>query len=67
MIVGIVVFVHSTVSMAVVRLYRWRWCDICETPTHYRQAHQTPFKRYSRGGSVWYSHKTAGGKWCKEK
>ena len=38
-----------------------------ETPAHFCQEHQTPFKRYSRGENVWYSHKTADGKWCREK
>ena len=38
-----------------------------QPPGHYCQEHQTPFKRYSRGENAWYSHKTADGKWCKEK
>ena len=38
-----------------------------ETPAHYCHEHGTPFKRYHRGESVWYSHKTADGKWCREK
>jgi hypothetical protein len=36
-------------------------------PEHYCQEHQTPFKQYSRGDSIWYSHKTKDGKWCREK
>ena len=38
-----------------------------ETPEHYCQEYQTPFKRYRRGESVWWSHKTVDGKWCREK
>ena len=38
-----------------------------ETPAHYCQEHQAEVKRYERQGKVWYSHKTADGKWCKEK
>ena len=38
-----------------------------EPPAHVCQGHQTPFKRYSQGESVWWSHKTADGKWCREK
>lgn len=34
---------------------------------HFCQEHQTPFKQYHRGESVWWSHKTAAGKWCREK
>ncbi len=34
---------------------------------HHCQEHDKPFKRYSRGDSVWWSHKTADGKWCREK
>ena len=37
-----------------------------ETPAHYCQEHQTSFKRYSRGESIWWSHKTAEGKWRRE-
>jgi len=36
-------------------------------PEHYCQEHQTEFKQYRRGDSVWYSHKTGDGKWCREK
>ena len=36
-------------------------------PEHYCQEHGTPFKRYARGESAWWSHKTADGKWCREK
>jgi len=36
-------------------------------PEHYCQAHQTEYKRYSRGDNVWYSHKGPDGKWCREK
>ena len=38
-----------------------------ETPDHYCHEHQMPFKRYTRGENVWYSHKMAEGKWCREK
>ena len=38
-----------------------------ETPVHWCQEHQTPFKRHSRGENVWYSHKGPDGKWCREK
>ncbi len=38
-----------------------------EPPDHYCQERQTPFKRDSRGESVWWSHKMADGKWCREK
>ena len=40
---------------------------LTETPAHYCEEHQSEFKRYSRGENVWYSHKTADGKWCREK
>ena len=33
----------------------------------YCQEHQTPFKRYSPGENVWYSHRMADGKWYREK
>ena len=36
-------------------------------PDHYCHEHQTPYKRYSRGENVWWSHKTPDGKWCREK
>jgi hypothetical protein len=38
-----------------------------QTPEHYCQQHQTEYKRYTRGDSAWYSHKTKDGKWCREK
>ena len=39
-----------------------------ETPDHYFHDHAAPFKRYTRGENVWWwSHKTADGKWCREK
>jgi hypothetical protein len=38
-----------------------------QTPEHFCQEHQTPFKQYHRGDSVWWSHKKADGKWCREK
>jgi hypothetical protein len=31
----------------------------------YCQAHQAVLKRYERNGQVWYSHKTADGRWCR--
>jgi hypothetical protein len=38
-------------------------------PTHdespYCQAHKAVLKRYERNGQVWYSHKTADGRWCR--
>jgi hypothetical protein len=38
-------------------------------PTHddspYCHAHQAVLKRYERNGHVWYSHKTADGRWCR--
>ena len=37
------------------------------TPEHFCLEHQTPFKQYHRGDNAWYSHKTANGKWCREK
>ena len=37
------------------------------TPAHYCQAHQTAFRQHSRGEAAWWSHKTADGKWCREK
>jgi hypothetical protein len=38
-----------------------------ETPAHFCQEHQTAFKQHSRGEAAWWSHKTADGKWCREK
>ena len=38
-----------------------------ESPEHYCREHQTEYKRYARGDSVWWSHKKADGKWCREK
>ena len=38
-----------------------------QTPEHFCQDHQMPFKQYHRGENVWYSHKTGDGKWCREK
>ena len=38
-----------------------------ETPAHFCQEHQTPFQQHNRGENVWWSHKTADGKWCREK
>ena len=38
-----------------------------QLPEHFCQEHQTPFKRYSRGDSLWWSHKTGARKWCREK
>ena len=39
-----------------------------ETPAaDFCQEHQMPFKRYSLEENVWWSHKSADGKWCKEK
>jgi hypothetical protein len=35
-------------------------------PTHYCQEHQTEFRRFERGGQVWYSHRMADGKWHNE-
>jgi hypothetical protein len=38
-------------------------------PTHddspYCHAHKAALKRYERNGQVWYSHKTADGRWCR--
>jgi hypothetical protein len=31
----------------------------------YCQAHKAVLKRYERNGQVWYSHKTADGRWCR--
>jgi hypothetical protein len=31
----------------------------------YCHAHQAVLKRYERNGQVWYSHKTADGRWCR--
>jgi hypothetical protein len=40
-------------------------------PTHddspYCRAHKAVLKRYERNGQVWYSHKTADGRWCRGK
>jgi len=38
-----------------------------QTPEHFCQEHQTPFKQYHRGENVWWSHKRPDGKWCREK
>ena len=38
-----------------------------QQPEHYCAEHAAPFKQYRRGESVWWSHKTGDGKWCKEK
>jgi len=37
------------------------------TPVHYCQQHQAEFKRFEKGGRVWWSHKTGDGKWCRQK
>lgn len=31
----------------------------------YCHAHKAVLKRYERNGQVWYSHKTADGRWCR--
>ena len=31
----------------------------------YCHAHNAVLKRYERNGQVWYSHKTADGRWCR--
>ena len=31
----------------------------------YCHAHNTALNRYERNGQVWYSHKTADGRWCR--
>jgi hypothetical protein len=31
----------------------------------YCRAHKAVLKRYERNGQVWYSHKTADGRWCR--
>lgn len=36
------------------------------TEGHYCTEHQTTFKQYAKGESIWYAHK-AGDNWCKEK
>jgi hypothetical protein len=33
----------------------------------YCRAHKAVLKRYERNGQVWYSHKTADGRWCRGK
>ena len=34
---------------------------------HWCEAHQTEYKRMSKGDSVWYSHRIEGAnKWCRE-
>jgi hypothetical protein len=33
----------------------------------YCHAHNAVLKRYERNGQVWYSHKTADGRWCRGK
>jgi len=33
----------------------------------YCHAHKAVLKRYERNGQVWYSHKTADGRWCRGK
>ena len=38
-----------------------------EHSAHYCQEQQTEYKQYERQGKVWFSHKTAEGKWCREK
>ncbi len=35
-------------------------------PAHYCHEHETEFRRFEKAGKVWYSHKTQGGKWCRE-
>jgi hypothetical protein len=41
-----------------------------DLPAHQREhwcaTHQTEYKRFSKDGRVWYSHKVPDGKWCKE-
>ena len=37
-----------------------------DPPPHYCQEHRTPFKRMTKGSSVWYSHRLPNGKYCKE-
>ena len=32
---------------------------------HFCSEHQTPFRRYTKGESIWYAHKGGDG-WCKE-
>jgi hypothetical protein len=39
--------------------------DHDESP--YCHAHKAVLKRYERNGQVWYSHKTADGRWCRGK
>ena len=33
---------------------------------HWCAEHQTDYKRFEKGGKVWYSHKTTEGEWCRE-
>ena len=37
------------------------------TPDHYCNEHGTEFNRFEKDGRSWYAHRTAEGKWCREK
>ena len=37
-----------------------------DTTEHYCHEHRAEFKRYTRGNAVWYAHKQADGRWCRE-
>ena len=37
------------------------------TPDHYCQEHGVAFKRFEKEGRAWYSHRTDGGEWCRER
>jgi hypothetical protein len=38
-----------------------------ERGAHWCMEHQTEFRRFGKDGRVWYSHRTAEGKWCQQK
>jgi hypothetical protein len=37
------------------------------TPEHYCQEHGAAIRRFEKEGRTWYSHRTDGGKWCRER
>ena len=41
--------------------------ELAQPLARYCQEHHTAFRQHSRGENVWWSHKTADGKWCREK
>jgi hypothetical protein len=37
------------------------------TQEHFCSVHQTEFRKYEKGGQIWYSHKGPDGAWCRER